>query len=50
MAQQNPLAYQKAQEMLQGKNNEQAKETVLNLAKQRGIDINQLAEQFGIKL
>lgn len=47
---QNPALFQKGQEMLQGKSDEQIKQTVLNLAQQRGIDINQFASQFGIKL
>lgn len=50
MQTQNPQAYQKAMEMAKDKSPEQLKETVMNLAKERGIDINSLAHQYGIKL
>ncbi len=50
MAQQNPQAFQKMQEMTNGKSEADLKQTCMNLAKQRGIDINQFAGQFGIKL
>lgn len=36
--------------MMQGKNQEEIKQTVINLAKNQGIDINQFANQFGIRL
>lgn len=48
----NPMM-QQAQKMLQGKNPQQMQETIFNIAKQKGIDENQLkqmAQQFGIKL
>ena len=50
MQQQNPQAFQKVQEMMQGKNEQQMKELVNNVAKQQGIDINQFAKHFGITL
>lgn len=50
MQSQNPQLFQKAQEMTQGKNEEQLKQTVLNLANQQGIDINAFASQFGINI
>ena len=50
MAQQNPIAYQKWQEMVGGKSEADIKQTALNLAKENGIDINKFASQFGIKL
>ena len=49
MAGQNPQAFQKMQEMINGKNDEQIKQTCMNLAKERGIDIEKFASQFGIK-
>lgn len=50
MAQQNPHAYQKMQEMTSGKSEQQMRETAMNLAKQQGIDLKQFASTFGIKL
>ena len=50
MAQQNPQAYHKAMEMTQGKTEEQMKQTAMNLAQQRGIDLRQFANSFGINL
>ena len=46
-------AMQRALEMAQGKNEEQLKQTVQNLANQSGVDINVLtsmAKNMGIKL
>ena len=43
----------RAMDMAQGKSPEQLKETVMNLAKQRGIDpqqAQQMLSQFGIKI
>lgn len=48
----NPLM-QRAMDMIKGKNEEEIKQIVINLAQQRGIDMNQLqamANQFGLKL
>lgn len=48
----NPLLSQ-AQKMLQGKNNKEMQQVIFNVAKQKGIDENQLkqlASQFNIKL
>ena len=48
----NPM-FGRAMEMAQGKSPEQLKETVMNLAKQRGIDpqqAQQMLSQFGIKI
>lgn len=41
----NPL-YQRAQQMAQGKNEEQLKQTAENLCKNIGIDINRAYEEF----
>lgn len=38
------------QEMAGGKSEEELKKTAMNLAKERGIDIEKFACQFGIKL
>jgi len=38
------------QEMVSGKSEGDLRQTAMNLAKERGIDINQFASQFGIKL
>ena len=50
MMKQNPQAYQKWQQMIGGKTSEDLKQTAMNLAKEQGVDINQLASSFGIKL
>lgn len=45
--------FQQAQKMLGGKTLQEQQQIVMNLAKERGIDVNQLqnmAKQFGIKL
>lgn len=52
MAQQNPMMG-RAMQMGQGKNEVQLKETVRNLAKQRGMSdeqLNQFLSQFGLRL
>lgn len=50
MAKKDPQAFQKMQEMTNGKNEDDLKKTCMNLAEQRGVDIKQFASQFGIKL
>ena len=50
MMKQNPQAYQKMQEMIGGKSESDMKQTALNLAKERGVDLKQFASQFGIQL
>lgn len=50
MAQQNPQAFKKMQEMTSGKSESDMKQTCLNLAKERGIDLKQFAQGFGIQL
>lgn len=50
MKNQNPKLFQKVQEMTSGKNENQLKELANNIAKERGIDLNNFASQFGIKL
>ena len=50
MANQNPQLFNKMQEMTTGKSPEELKQTALNLAKERGIDIQHFAKGFGINL
>lgn len=49
----NTPAFQKASQMMQGKDDQQLQQVVMNLARQRGININQLmqmAQSLGLKL
>lgn len=50
MMKQNPQAYQKAMEMTNGKSEADLRNTAMNLAKERGIDLKSFASNFGIKL
>ena len=50
MMKQNPQAFQKMQEMTSGKNENDMKQTCMNLARERGIDLKQFAQGFGINL
>lgn len=50
MRMRNPDLYRKAEEMVEGKSPDQLKQTALNLAKERGIDLGKFAQQFGIRL
>ena len=50
MMKQNPQAFQKMQEMTNGKSEGDMKQTAINLAQQRGIDLKQFAQGFGIQL
>lgn len=50
MMKQNPQAYQKWQEMTGGKTSEDLRQTAMNLAKERGVDLNSFAKSFGINL
>ena len=50
MMKQNPQAFQKMQEMTSGKSEGDMKQTAINLAKEKGIDLKQFAQGFGIKL
>ena len=50
MRNQNPQKFNQIQQMINGKNDNQLKEIANNLAKERGIDLNQFASNFGIKL
>jgi hypothetical protein len=46
---QNPI-FQQAMQMAQGKTTDQLKQTVQNVASQKGIDLDSVQRQFGIKL
>ena len=49
----NTPAFQKSLQMMDGKNPQQIQQVVLNLARQRGMDINQIqqmANSLGLKL
>ena len=50
MMKQNPQAYQKWQEITGGKTEGDLKQTAMNMAKEQGVDLKQLASNFGIKL
>ena len=49
----NDPMFSRAMQMAQGKNEEQLKDTIRNLARQKGMDdnaLNQFLSQFGMKL
>lgn len=49
----NTPEFQKTMQMMQGKNPQQVQQVVMNLAQQRGVDINQLrqmAQSLGLRL
>ena len=50
MMQQNPQAFQRMKEMTSGKSETEMKQTAINLAKERGVDIQQFAKNFGITI
>lgn len=50
MQRQNPQKFNQIMKMIEGKTDAQQKEMFQNMAKERGIDINQFASQFGLKL
>ena len=50
MRQANPDLYNRTMQMLQGKSDAQIKEMAENMARERGIDLSQLASQFGLKM
>ena len=49
MAGKNPQAAQ-AMRLIQGKNPQQLRQIAENMAKERGVDLNQIAHQMGITL
>ena len=42
--------FNQVQEMIKGKSEPQLKEMAQNIAKERGINLNDFASQFGIKI
>ena len=50
MRQANPELYNRTMQMLSGKSDAQIKEMAENMARERGIDLSQLASQFGLKI
>ena len=50
MMKQNPQAYQRTMEMINGKSEGEMKQTAMNLANQKGIDLKSFASTFGINL
>jgi DNA-binding FadR family transcriptional regulator len=42
--------YRQIMQVIQGKNPQQLEQYTRNLAKNQGIDLNQLASQFGLKI
>ena len=49
LAQNNP-AVRQAMQMMSGKTPDQVRDMAQQMARQRGIDLNQLAQQLGIRL
>lgn len=50
MRQANPELYSRTMSLIQGKSEAQLKEMAENMAKDRGINLADLAKQFGINL
>lgn len=47
---QNPQLFQKYEEMTAGKNEGELKDTAMNFARERGVDLKKFASQFGISI
>ena len=39
-----------AMQMMQGRSPEQMRQIVLNMARERGIDLNQMAQMYGLRI
>lgn len=50
MQKQDPNRFNQIANMIKGKGDSQLKEIAENIARERGIDLNQFASQFNIKL
>ena len=50
MQKQDPNRFNQIMNMVRGKGDSQLKEMAENIAKERGVDLNQFASQFNIKL
>lgn len=46
----NPALFNRVMQMMSGKTQQQMQEVVLNVARERGIDINKFASQYGLKI
>lgn len=46
----NPALFNRVMQMMNGKTQQQMQEVVLNVARERGIDINKFASQYGLKI
>ncbi len=46
----NPALFNRVMQMMSGKTQQQMQEVVLNVARERGIDINKFASQYGFKI
>ena len=46
----NPALFNRVMQMMSGKTQQQMQEVVLNVARERGIDINKFAGQYGLKI
>lgn len=49
MQRQNPQRFNQIKQIVDGKNDNQLKEMAQNIAKERGVDLNEFASQFNIK-
>ena len=49
MQRQNPQRFNQIKQMVEGKNDSQLKEMAQNIAKERGVDLDQFASQFNIR-
>lgn len=50
MQQKDPQKFEQIRKMIDGKSDGQLKEMAENIARERGIDLGQLASQLGLKL
>ena len=46
----NPALFNRVMQIMNGKTQQQMQEVVLNVARERGIDINKFASQYGFKI
>jgi len=49
MQRQNPQRFNQIKQIVEGKNDSQLKEMAQNIAKERGVDLDQFASQFNIR-
>ena len=46
----NPALFNRVMQMTQGKSPQEIQQIALNVARERGIDLNKFASQYGIKV